>query len=66
MKNIKRFAGASVGAMVASLAAIGISSAELQEFLDQDVRKIMAGNILIFLYFFPDQIPVTPRFLQWS
>jgi arachidonate 5-lipoxygenase len=44
LKNIKRFAGASVGAMVASLAAIGISAAELQEFLDQDVRKIMAGK----------------------
>jgi hypothetical protein len=31
--------------MVASLAAIGVSAGELQEFLDQDVRKIMAGKV---------------------
>ncbi|CAB4043532.1 partial, partial [Paramuricea clavata] len=30
--------------MVASLAAIGISAGELEEFLDQDVRKIMADH----------------------
>ncbi len=51
LKNIKRFAGASVGAMVASLAAIGISPTELQEFLDQDVRKIMAGKFSYMLTF---------------
>lgn len=49
LKNIKRFAGASVGSMVASLAAIGVSPRELEEFLDQDVRKILAGKISVIL-----------------
>ena len=44
MRNIKRFAGASIGAMVATLAAIGFTSAELQDFLDQDLKKILAGQ----------------------
>ena len=47
LKNIKRFAGASVGSMVASLAAIGVSPTELEEFLGQDVRKILAGKVSI-------------------
>lgn len=34
--------------MVAALAAIGFTAAELQDFLDQDVRKIMAGKLFLF------------------
>ena len=44
LKDIKRFAGASVGAMVATLAAIGYTSSELQEFLGQDLQKLMIGE----------------------
>ena len=49
MKNIKRFAGASIGSMVATLAAIGFTSAELQDFLEQDLKKIMAGQYHLLL-----------------
>lgn len=44
LKNIKRFAGASVGAMVASLVAIRVSPEELQQFLCQDVGKVLSGR----------------------
>ncbi|XP_046846665.1 uncharacterized protein LOC124440335 isoform X2 [Xenia sp. Carnegie-2017] len=44
LKNIKRFAGASVGAMVASLVAIRVSPEELQQFLCQDVGKVLSDH----------------------
>ncbi len=44
MKKIKRVAGASVGAMIASLVALGFTSQDLKEFMDQDLRKILVGK----------------------
>ena len=44
MKNIKRVAGASAGAIIATLIALGYDSKDLQEFLEQDLRRILVGE----------------------
>eukprot|EP00794_Sanderia_malayensis_P003397 gene3397-3887_t len=44
MKNIKRVAGSSVGAIVASLVALGFTSQDLKEFMDQDLRKVLVDH----------------------
>ena len=44
MKNVKRVAGASVGAITASLVAVGFTSQDLQEFLDEDLRNVLVGE----------------------
>ena len=53
MKSIKRVAGASAGAIIATLIALGYDSRELREFLEQDLRRILVGEltecIIIFL-----------------
>lgn len=45
MKNIKRVAGASAGAIIATLIALGYDSRELREFLEQDLRRILVGEL---------------------
>ncbi|XP_048754204.1 uncharacterized protein LOC125665551 isoform X4 [Ostrea edulis] len=40
MKQVKRFAGASAGAMTAALLAVGFSSSDIQGFLSQDMSKM--------------------------
>ena len=47
MKNIKRVAGASAGAIIATLIALGCDSQDLREFLEQDLRSILVGEIEI-------------------
>ena len=44
MKSIKRVAGASAGAIIATLIALGFDSVELKDFLDQDLRPILVGK----------------------
>ena len=44
MKKIKRVAGSSVGAITASLVAVGYTSQDLKEFMDQDLRKVLVGK----------------------
>ena len=44
MKSIKRVAGASAGAIIATLIALGYDSKDLQEFLEQDLRRILVGE----------------------
>ncbi|KAK2564725.1 Uncharacterized protein P5673_011405 [Acropora cervicornis] len=44
MKNIKRVAGASAGAIIATLIALGYDSKDLQEFLEQDLRRILVDH----------------------
>ena len=44
MKSIKRVAGASAGAIIAALIALGYDSKDLQEFLEQDLRRILVGE----------------------
>ncbi|KAK3702887.1 hypothetical protein QZH41_014164 [Actinostola sp. cb2023] len=44
IKKIKRIAGASAGAITATLIAIGYNSQELKDFLDQDLRKILVDH----------------------
>lgn len=46
-KNVKRYAGASAGAMTASLLAVGYNSYEIEEFLSQDLSKIFLGKITV-------------------
>ena len=43
-KNIKRVAGASAGAIIATLIALGFDSQDLREFLEQDLRRILVGE----------------------
>ena len=45
MKSIKRVAGASAGAIIATLIALGYDSRELREFLEQDLRRILVGEL---------------------
>ena len=44
MKKIKRVAGSSVGAITASLVAVGYTSQDLKDFMDQDLRKVLVGK----------------------
>ncbi|KAJ7372184.1 hypothetical protein OS493_020613 [Desmophyllum pertusum] len=44
MKHIKRVAGASAGAIIATLIALGYDSRELREFLEQDLRRILVDH----------------------
>ncbi|XP_031568243.1 uncharacterized protein LOC116302953 [Actinia tenebrosa] len=44
MKKIRRVAGASAGAIIAALIALGFDSQELKEFLEQDLRKILVDH----------------------
>ena len=48
MKKIKRVAGASVGAVIASLVALGLTSQDLKDFMDQDLRKVLVGMNVLF------------------
>ena len=47
MKSIKRVAGASAGAIIATLVALDYDSRELREFLEQDLRRILVGKLTI-------------------
>lgn len=44
ISQIKRFAGASAGAMTASLMAVGYDSKDIQGFLSQDMSKMFLGK----------------------
>ena len=37
--------GASVGAITASLVAVGYTSEDLKEFMETDLRKVLVGKI---------------------
>ena len=50
MKNIKRVAGASAGAIIATLIALGYDSSDLKEFLEQDLRRILVGKFTHLLH----------------
>ena len=43
-QNIKRFAGASVGSIVAMFAAIGYDSYELETIMGVNLEKLMYGR----------------------
>ena len=43
MRKVKRVAGSSVGAITATLVAVGFTSQDLKEFMDQDLRKVLVG-----------------------
>ena len=47
MKKIKRIAGSSVGAITATLVAVGFTSQDLKEFMDQDLRKVFVGTLQV-------------------
>jgi len=44
MKKVKRVAGSSVGAITATLVAVGFTSQDLKEFMDQDLRKVLVDH----------------------
>ncbi|XP_047136379.1 uncharacterized protein LOC100213281 isoform X1 [Hydra vulgaris] len=43
-QKINRVAGASVGAIAASLFAVGFTSEELKQFMEQDLRKVLVDH----------------------
>lgn len=47
LRNIKRVAGASAGAIIAALISLGYDSRDLREFLEQDLRRILVGRFYI-------------------
>ena len=54
MKKVKRVAGSSVGAITATLVAVGFTSQDLKEFMDQDLRKVLVGvsQVTFYWHFF--------------
>ena len=48
-KNIKRVCGASVGAITASLVAVGYTSEDLKEFMETDLKKVLVGKFWLML-----------------
>lgn len=50
MKNIKRVAGASAGAIIATLIALDYDSKDLREFLEQDLRRILVGEFSLLAF----------------
>ncbi|KAL3832370.1 hypothetical protein ACJMK2_024020, partial [Sinanodonta woodiana] len=70
MKHIKRYAGASAGAMTAALLAVGYSSDEIREFLSQDLSQVFIDHSYGYLSLLPNLLsgfgwnPGT-RIFQW-
>lgn len=48
--QIKRFSGASAGAMTAALLAVGYNSEEIEKALSQDLSTVFLGKYYIFLF----------------
>ena len=44
MKKIRRMAGASAGAMTATLVSVGYKSAEIEAFLAEDMNTLFIGK----------------------
>ena len=42
--KVKRLAGSGIGALVASLLAVGYNSYHIERFLKQDVKKLIFGK----------------------
>ncbi|KAL3832132.1 hypothetical protein ACJMK2_023803 [Sinanodonta woodiana] len=70
MKNIKRYAGTSAGAMTAALLAVGYSADEIREFLSQDLSQVFIDHSYGYLSLLPNLLsgfgwnPGT-RIFQW-
>ncbi|KAK3590686.1 hypothetical protein CHS0354_006373 [Potamilus streckersoni] len=70
MRRIKRYAGASAGAMTAALLAVGYSADEIREFLSQDLSQIFIDHSYGYLSLLPNLLsgfgwnPGT-RIFQW-
>ena len=62
-EKIKRICGASAGAIVGTLLAIGYDSKKLKEFLNQDIEKILIGKkeLQYFLPFYLTLEAPTPQ-----
>ncbi|XP_034310167.2 uncharacterized protein [Magallana gigas] len=54
IKQIKRYAGASAGAMTASLLAVGYDSKDLQDFLTQDLSLLLLDSTYGKLSYLPN------------
>uniref|UniRef100_K1QW66 EF-hand domain-containing protein n=1 Tax=Magallana gigas TaxID=29159 RepID=K1QW66_MAGGI len=54
IKQIKRYAGASAGAMTASLLAVGYDSKDLQDFLTQDLSSLLLDSTYGKLSYLPN------------
>ena len=48
MPKIKRFAGTSGGAIVATLASIGCTSDEMKKYMEVDFKSIMFGKSHVY------------------
>ena len=60
-QKVKRVCGASVGAITASLVAVGYTSEDLKEFMETDLRKVLVGKIrshladILILYYIKER-----------
>ncbi|XP_052797030.1 uncharacterized protein LOC128229234 isoform X2 [Mya arenaria] len=52
--QVKRYAGASAGAMTAALLSVGYNSYEIEEFLSQDLSKIFLDHSCGFMSLLPN------------
>ena len=50
MNQVKRLAGASAGAMFASLMAVGYNSYEIEQFLSERIDKVFLGKLHVVLH----------------
>lgn len=60
--KIKRFAGASAGAMTAALMAVGYTSQEIEDFLSQDLRRVFLDHSCGYCSLLPNLI----RYFGWN
>jgi predicted acylesterase/phospholipase RssA len=54
MKQIHRFAGASIGAIVATLYSIGLNSYDVEKVMSVNLLHLVNGNYFVFKTFLKD------------
>jgi predicted acylesterase/phospholipase RssA len=61
MKQIHRFAGASIGAIVATLYSIGFNSYDVEKVMSVNLLDLVNGNYFVFKTFLKDCISIRAR-----
>jgi len=61
MKQIHRFAGASIGAIGATLYSIGFNSYDVEKVMSVNLLDLVNGNYFVFKTFLKDCISIRAR-----
>jgi len=61
MKQIHRFAGASIGAIGATLYSIGFNSYDVEKVMSINLLDLVNGNYFVFKTFLKDCISIRAR-----